>query len=159
MKKIKVTVLAFITLVIGYGSVLGQVTIYPIGAGAPLPTCTTIELGESIDFIRNQIGTATQLVCDNDINFSNLDVTPAIDSVFTANSFTWLFDELGTHNIFCGAPGMLAGGQANVCYNVVPVQAIPTLGEWGLIIMTLLLVIFGLVGLRASVLKKATVTS
>lgn len=146
---------AIVFFIFCINTLTAQINLFPIGAG-PSPTCTTIEVGSTLNFTRNVSG--PNPICDNNINFSNLDISPVIDSSFAANSFSWTFEELGTYNIFCGAPGALAGGQANVCYTVVPVRSIPTLSQWGMAIFILLLIISGIIALKLNQLKATTIS-
>ncbi len=145
MINLDIIIFCFLFAVYTTNDITAQVNLIPIGGG-PAPTCITIDVGTTISFSRNV--TAPNPICDNNINFVNFDVSPVIDSSFMADNFNWTFSELGIYNIFCGAPsGALAGGQANVCYNVVP-RPIPTVGEWGLILMSLVLLIIGSVWSR-----------
>jgi len=68
------------------------------------------------------------------------------DEVFFSSSlesFEFEFDQPGIYIIFCGAqaPGDLSRVEATAaCFSVIPI--VPTIGQWGVIILTLLLAIY-----------------
>lgn len=133
-----------------YGGISQVVLIEPFGANPPTPsasTCQTITVGTTISFER-------AMNCDANILLT--DETGSGDPyvTFSQETFSYTFDQIQLYAFVCGAPSTdLAGGQATICYNVVAVQDIPTLGEWGLIILFVSLLIFGLVMIRQSATK------
>ena len=61
----------------------------------------------------------------------------------TEGSFDFEFDQVGIYIIFCGAqaPDIVNRVESTAaCFSVLPV--VPTIGQWGVIILSLLLIIF-----------------
>ena len=138
--------------------------------GSPdLPVCAVIELGTTISFIPT-------ISCGPDIavEFDNPGSPVLIDglpderiSIISADDlvngeFSVTFDRLGTYTFQCDVPALpnIPGiaGVADQCFEVVepaPVAAIPSLGTWGLIILSILLLTIGVVYFRYSSRSKA----
>jgi|GEM_PF-3120362 len=100
----------------------------------PDTDCQYIETGAIVSFERGQ-GMAQ---CDPDvIIFKDDDLTP----IFMTSSLTFdfQFEEPGRYIIFCGAPGGTEVATTAACFFVV--DLIPTLDQWGIIILLLLILI------------------
>lgn len=147
----------------------GQTVIYPLSTA---PVCQEIIVGETILFAANQMGTATQPVCDvtASVGVGIISLNADIDTVLTvaeipSYTFNYTFDKAGEYFIFCGSPTTMSsssasGNRSNICYNVLQAKAIPsipTLSEWGMIILSLLLAIIGFIVLQRSFFKKEEV--
>ena len=61
----------------------------------------------------------------------------------TLDSFEFEFDQAGIYVIFCGAQSPSDASRVEVtaaCFSVIPI--VPTIGQWGLIILALLIAIY-----------------
>ena len=96
----------------------------------PLPPCTSFMLGETITFERGANCNADVVLLDR----NNVEVFRTSDA-----SFTYTFDTAGEFTFFCGA-GSGAVAMAAIC---VQVGVIPTLSEWSIICLTLIMMIAG----------------
>ena len=127
-----------------------------------VPTCTTIELGTTMTFVIST-DCGPGIAVDFDAPGSPIDDGTSDEqiSLFTeedladmGNEFTITFDQVGTYTFQCDVPdlGDIAGiaGLADQCFTVVDPVPIPTLGEWGLMVLGLLLVIVGVVYYRSA---------
>jgi len=148
-KKSVLLILLFLCSVY-YGGNSQVVLIEPFGTNPPTPsasTCETITVGTTLSFER-------AMNCDANILLTDETGSGDPYAIISDETFSYTFDQIQLYAFICGAPSAdLAGGQATICYNVVPVQDIPTLGEWGLIILFVSLLIFGLVMIRQSASK------
>lgn len=139
-----------------------QTLIYPASSS---PICKTIIVGETISFRANQLGTPERPVCDvtTALGIGIISIDADLDTVLSINeiplyTFDYTFDEIGEYFLFCGSPttssmSASAGGRSNICYNVQAtssIPSIPTLNQWGLIILALILSIVSLVILKRS---------
>ena len=97
---------------------------------------------------------AVKATCGNDIVLLDESANNLLTVTVTGSdtTFNYTFDEAGTFTFFCGA-GTTAIATHAIC---VDVQTIPTLSEWGIISLTLLLLIVGVNGLKH---RKSLVTS
>ena len=130
-----------------------------------VPTCIPIELGTTMTFVLST-GCGPGIEVDFDAPGSPIDdgTSDMQISLFSeddlagmGNEFTVTFDQLGTYTFQCDVPdfGDIFGiaGLADQCFEVVePAPAvIPTLGEWGMILLGILILIVGVVFYRSRV--------
>ena len=110
-------------------------------------TCTSLRLGETIQFSR--AGS-----CGGDIIVSN---DRGVTSLLTtsAASFNFTFEVPGEYVVFCNATDASAAVPA-LC--IIVSDAVPTVGEWGVITLGLLLMIFMVVAFKVQS-KKTTALS
>ena len=134
-------------------------------SASDVPTCTTIELGTTMTFVLST-GCGPGIAVDFDAPGSPIDdgTSDMQISLFSeddldemGNEITVTFDQLGTYTFQCDVPdfGDIFGiaGLADQCFEVVePAPAvIPTLGEWGMILLGILMLIVGVVFYRSRV--------
>lgn len=65
--------------------------------------------------------------------------------------FSYPFDEVGEFSVWCGY--LFQGGaqlEPAACYDVGAVQPIPTMGEWSLIILLMIMMITGVIYFRTT---------
>lgn len=95
--------------------------------------CTNLIVGDSYTMARG-------LTCGPDVVIT-LDDVPVFSS--PSSSFTYSFDEPGQYLVFCGSPPNALNRSAVVaaCFTVTN-QVVPTMGEWGVINLSLLFSIF-----------------
>ncbi len=135
---------------------VGQVLVTP--GTAPNP-CTTIDIGSTFNFDGSGNPAMNIPSCDLDILIAfyteenpTFTVAPDEEFLFDTEEFSFTFNDLGYYYFFCGAPpfGPMpvgnAAGQASICYQAV--EPIPTLGEWGIIALILLLMIVSVVAVK-----------
>jgi len=161
MKMLRRTITVLLCIVLT--DITAQVRLTDDGSSG-LPVCTVIELGTIITFIPS-------LSCGPDIavEFDNPGSPVLVDgrpderiSLITENDlinneFSVTFDRLGTYTFQCDVPALpdISGiaGVADQCFEVVepaPSPTIPTIGEWGLIILGLLIMTIGVLVNRSS---------
>ena len=98
-------------------------------------TCMEVTQGDVFTF-------TTASSCGGDIRIEH----ESGDEFFfssTEGSFDFEFDQVGIYIIFCGAqaPDIVNRVESTAaCFSVLPV--VPTIGQWGVIILSLLLIIF-----------------
>jgi len=111
-----------------------EVEVGDVNLSIPLNTaeCSTAIVGQSFSFTRTSNCTGTILIT-LDGNEEKLN-TSEFPPLFT-------FDEPGQYVIFCNAASDNSA-TPKLCYSVSPSQSVPTLNEWGLICLLLLLLIF-----------------
>ena len=97
--------------------------------------CVEVLLNSTLDFVRGGSCSTDVVILDSD-NFE----------VFRSNEqeFSFRFDERGTFTIFCGA-GPNAVAMRSLC---VEATVVPTLSEWSIICLMLVLMIFGVISIR-----------
>ena len=130
-----------------------------------VPTCIPIELGTTMTFVLST-GCGPGIEVDFDAPGSPIDdgTSDMQISLFSeddlagmGNEFTVTFDQLGTYTFQCDVPDFSdifgIAGLADQCFEVVdPAPAvIPTLGEWGMILLGILILIVGVVFYRSRV--------
>jgi len=71
-----------------------------------------------------------------------------IEETFTSFPSTVTFSEPGLFSFLCENKSI-----ADQCFNVIPVPT-PTIGEWGLIILSLLMAILAIVSIKQPVIKQ-----
>ncbi len=123
-----------------------------------LPVCDVIEFGTTLTFRPTtmtssiapcELPIAVEIYDPGDPIFVSIPVERIIiTGADTVNGeFPLLFDRLGTYIFLCGVPDlpMQIPGVADQCFEVVEASpaAIPTIGEWGFIILGTLLLIIG----------------
>jgi len=129
-----------------------------------VPTCTTIELGTTMTFVLST-GCGPGITVDFDAPGSPIDdgtsdqqisLFSEDDLAAMGNEITVTFDQLGIYTFQCDVPdfGDISGvaGLADQCFEVVEPAApaiIPTLSQWGLIALGLLMMIAGVVYYRS----------
>ncbi len=103
-------------------------------------TCTSLVVGESFEF-------DTDVLCVPDVMITLDGVTVAL---FDEAPFTFTFEQTGEYVIFCGVPPNSSARTATVaaCFTVTD-QVVPTLGEWGVIILFINLIICMVVSIRS----------
>ncbi len=105
-------------------------------------TCTTIEPGETLFFERGtSCGGVVGISTDDGATFTALTET-------TPGSFEYTFASAGSYMVYCGAPPTDLSRAATSAFCVIVPDAVPTLGEWGLISLAFLLMIFSVVAIR-----------
>ena len=124
-----------------------------------VPTCIPIELGTTMTFVLST-GCGPGIEVDFDAPGSPIDdgTSDMQISLFSeddlagmGNEITVTFDQLGTYTFQCDVPDFSdifgIAGLADQCFEVVdPAPAvIPTLGEWGMILLGILILIVGVV--------------
>jgi plastocyanin len=132
-------------------------------SASDVPTCTTVELGTTMTFVLST-GCGPGIAVDFDAPGSPIDdgtsdtqiaLLSTDDLAAMGNEITVTFDQLGTFTFQCDVPdfGDIFGiaGLADQCFTVVEPSGIPTLGEWGLIILSLLILIAGVAFYRYNV--------
>lgn len=107
-------------------------------------SCINVGEGRTLTFERS-------LACGPEVIISN---DGGLSTIFSTSeeTFSYTFEELGEYVIFCNA------GPSNVAVTatcVIVEEAIPTLSEWGFIILSLILLIFGAVALRNTEVETA----
>ena len=130
-----------------------------------VPTCIPIELGTTMTFVLST-GCGPGIAVDFDAPGSPIDdgTSDMQISLFSeddlagmGNEITVTFDQLGTYTFQCDVPDFSdifgIAGLADQCFEVVdPAPAvIPTLGEWGMILLGILILIVGVVFYRSRV--------
>ncbi len=103
---------------------------------SPLEPCIELVVSGTLFFERGD-------QCDADV----IIVDAGNNEIFRSSdqTFSYTFDEIGDFVIFCGAgPGAVA--MAAVCVTAI----VPTLSQWSIICLSLLLIIFGVCGIRTS---------
>ena len=131
-----------------------------------VPTCIPIELGTTMTFVLST-GCGPGIAVDFDEPGSPIDdgTSDMQISLFSeddltgmGNEITVTFDQLGTYTFQCDVPdfGDIFGiaGLADQCFEVVEPAApapIPALGEWGMILLGVLILIVGVVFYRSRV--------
>jgi len=63
-----------------------------------------------------------------------------------SGTYSLTFDSIGIYSFVCGSKAI-----ADQCFHVLDPVATPTMGQWGLIILSLLLMIFGVVAQKATI--------
>ncbi|MEL6124388.1 MAG: hypothetical protein AAFR14_11785, partial [Bacteroidota bacterium] len=107
--------------------------------------CLQITAGETLSFTRGAVG------CD--VVFINEGLVTEVFRT-TDQTFSFTFTTVGKFIAFCDTAPLTGPGAvaiAATCIDVSPApieEPIPTLGEWGIIIALLLLLIVGVVALR-----------
>ena len=102
-----------------------------------LPPCTSINLGQVVNFQRGVDCIADVVLLDIEGN-----------EVFRSSdlSFSYTFDAPGEFTFYCGA-GPVAIAMAALC---VQVSIVPTLSEWGLICLGLILGIVSITAIKTN---------
>jgi len=155
-------VLALIICTVGIN--LSAQTALTNQSASDVPTCTTIELGTTMTFVLST-GCGPGIAVDFDEPGSPIDdgtsdqqisLFSEDDLTAMGNEITVTFDQLGTYTFQCDVPdfGDIFGiaGLADQCFEVVEPAApsiIPTLSQWGLIALGLLMMIVGVVYYRS----------
>lgn len=108
--------------------------------------CTEITAGTTLTFNRS-------VDCDEDILITTTAIPPVELLQSSDAVVTYTFSDEGSYVVFCGAPssGMAVAVQA-ICVNVgpaAPVNPIPTIGEWGIILLVLIMLVVGVTLLRS----------
>lgn len=122
------------------------ITLMPnAGLDVNVGPCTEITAGTTLTFNRTA-------ACDEDILITTTAIPPVELLQSSDAVVTYTFNTEGSFVVFCGAPtsGMDVAVQA-ICVNVgpaAPVNPIPTIGEWGIIMALIMLLIIGVVVLR-----------
>lgn len=155
-------ILAFILCIVGIN--LNAQTALTNESATDVPTCTTVELGTTMTFVLST-GCGPGIAVDFDAPGSPIDdgtsdqqlsLFSEDDLAGMGNEITVTFDQLGTYTFQCDVPdfGDIFGiaGLADQCFEVVEPTpaAIPTLGEWGLLVLGLLILIVGVVYYRSA---------
>ncbi len=104
--------------------------------------CTDVVIGETVPFAMSNL-------CGANVEI-HLEGIPV--AVFTEPLFEYTFDQVGEYVIFCFAPPVGSVNESRVaitaaCFRTVD-QVVPTLEQWGVINLGLLLLIFGSVFLN-----------
>ncbi len=123
---------------------IGQDYVLQLNSTINIPAdCHTIYAGTTLVLER---GTG-MLECRADVNIWK-DGDPTF---FTSSdmSFSVPFMEPGEYVVYCGAPDVARAATTAACFTVLP-QVVPALEEWGLIILTLLLLITSVLSLKYS---------
>ena len=106
--------------------------------------CITVGEGRTITF-------ESSLACSPIVTVTNEDGTETFFST-SESTFSYTFEDTGKFFVLCGNTVSSAGVPA-AC--IIVEEAIPTLGEWGFIVLGLILLIFGTVALRNTENKQA----
>ena len=72
------------------------------------------------------------------------------------DTFSYKFDQLGLYRVFCGAPAPNDAATYKACFSVTAAQSVPTvptMGEWGLMSLSLFLLIFTITAQRQGTLQ------
>jgi len=101
--------------------------------------CNEIVVGETVSFQMSNL-------CGADVQ---IHYEGGVVAVITEETFEYTFDLPGEYIIFCFAPPANEATQSRTaitaaCYRVVD-QVVPTLEQWGVINLSLLMMIFGVV--------------
>jgi len=136
MKKRIFRTLTAILFVLVSNLIIGQIEIGEINLTVPITNteCSSLTLGETVTFTRSSNCGGDILITLNDVEVLN---TPELSPSFT-------FSEAGRYVIFCGA-GTDAVAVPKFCYIVNAPITVPTLGEWGIICLFLLISIIATV--------------
>ena len=94
----------------------------------PLPPCSSFMIGETVSFERGVSCNADVVLLDA----NNIEIFRTSDAMFT-----YTFDSPGEFTFYCGA-GSGAVAMAAIC---VEIGVIPTLSEWGILSLFLLMMI------------------
>lgn len=113
--------------------------------------CTNIIVGSEFQFTR-----VTGNGCGG--NFGLIEINGSAYEINTSNnSFDYTFNNEGSFLISCGItpPGSVGVTipSSKVCYTVSQAQTVPTMGEWGLISLSLLLLITMAVAFKSDLSK------
>lgn len=128
----------------------GQVTLEPDPDLLPydVSNCITIEAGTEIEFLRSPACSPNVVITD----------PMGLEIIFdTADEmFSYSFEAEGEYVVSCNSTVSSVGFPA-ICYNVTaaPTAVVPTVSEWGVIILALLFMIFASVALKT---KRATLS-
>lgn len=118
---------------LGFGIISAQPIV--LNPTNPLPPCSAVQLGQTLDFDRG-------VNCDEDVILLDDDMNEVFRT--SDQSFSITFDQPGEFTFFCGAgPGAVA--MAAIC---VQVGIIPTMSEWGVICLGLIFMILGTVKVK-----------
>lgn len=107
-------------------------------------TCMTITAGESLQFERSGSCGANAYV-SNDNGTTSLLTTADM-------SFGFTFDTPGEYIVFCNAS---ANAVATPALCIIVTDVVPTVGEWGVITLGLLLMITLVIGYRSQIEKNS----
>jgi len=131
-----------IALLVGF-SLSGQAITLTLPGTGGIGPCIETNAGTSINFTRDASCIGNVVIVPGDGSLFTVD-----DEVLrtTSTDFAFSFASAGEFSVLCDAPGSIATVVA--CFNVAPSTAIPTLGEWGLIMLLLVSLIIGVVTLR-----------
>ena len=105
---------------------------------SPPDECVEVLLNNTLDFERGTTCSADVVILDED----NIEIFRTDEL-----AFSYTFDELGTFTIYCGA-GATAVAMRSLCVNA---SVIPTLSEWSVICLMLILMIVGVSSLKQGV--------
>ena len=138
-------IIGLFSLLIFTIGVQGQPTTLTVGMSSSAPStaseCTSVFIGRSVQL-------SASATCDVNIEIMH-DLGPNITSVgniidtIMASPYTLTFDSLGVYSFICASKE-----RADQCFHVLP-EPIPTIGQWGLISLTILLLIVGVVAIKS----------
>jgi len=122
---------------VGFSMLLNSQTLEltPQAIDVSAESCISATVGDIWTF-------TTAASCGGDIRIEH----ESGDEIFfssTLEFFEFEFDQTGIYIIFCGAldPGDASRVEVTAaCFNIIPI--VPTIGQWGVIILTLLLTIY-----------------
>ena len=135
----------------------GQTVLMNEGDPNELPSvCEPVELGTTMSISLS--GTCgASIVVEFFAPGTDISLGLSDQSTIFATDFDLTFDELGTYIFLCdfndSGPLFPVPGFADVCFEAVepaPPAAIPTIGEWGLVVLGLLILIVGVVYYRSA---------
>ena len=125
--------LLMVLIMFGFGMIGAQaIVLNPMN---PLPPCSPVPLAQTLEFDRG-------INCDVDVILLDSDMNEVFRT--SDQSFSITFDQPGEFTFFCGA-GPSAVAMAAIC---VEVDLIPTLSEWSVICLGLILMIIGTIKIK-----------
>lgn len=141
LKASVLSILFFLSL-----SLNAQTPITISGTASPTSAaeCTKAILGNSV-----QLMSSASCALDIEIKFEKGPAITGLGSVIDtikSDPYTLTFDSVGVYYFVCLSNSKIVADQ---CYNVEAVP-VPTVSEWGLIILSLLLLSIGIVAIRSS---------
>ena len=137
-KSLHILVILFLS-----GNLFGQIIITDGGSDPSVASdCIAVFQSQTVDIV-------SSMTCVDplDILYDKTGPISGLGSNIASFSGTYSlkFDSIGIYSIFCGSKDI-----ADQCFHVLDPVATPTMGQWGLIILALLLLILGVVAQKTT---------